>query len=71
MATVTNWIETLESGQTEVYPFVGTELWWLIACVAIWIIWHIIVDARETEELNNIASKNPGPNAHKDNITDW
>ena len=71
MATVTNWIETIESGQTEVYPFVGTELWWLIACVAIWIVWHVITSASETEEHEELASRNPGPDAHKDNITNW
>lgn len=71
MATVTNWVDQLNAGDMVVYPFVGTELWWLIACVAIWIVWHIITSASETEELDEIAGRNPGPEAHKDNITNW
>lgn len=37
---IENWLGTM----TEVgalYPFVGSEKLWLIACVALWIIWHI------------------------------
>ena len=30
MATVTNWVEVMESGQGQVYPYVGTEVWWLV-----------------------------------------
>ena len=71
MATVTNWVEQLNAGENVVYPFVGTELYWLILCIAIWILCHIITSASETEHMNDLASRNPGPDAHKDNITDW
>lgn len=71
MATVTNWVEQLNSGDGVVYPFAGTELYWLILCIAIWIVWHIVTSANETEHMNDLASRNPGPDAHKDNITDW
>ena len=81
MATVTSWVEHLTTDSDpvtegvqiagEIYPFVGTEVWWLIACMAIWIVWHVITSAGETEELEELASRNPGPDAHKDNITNW
>ena len=71
MATVTNWVDHLNAGDGVVYPFVGTELWWLILCIGIWIVWHIITSASESDELEDLAQRNPGPDAHKQNITDW
>lgn len=71
MATVTNWVETLNAGETAVYPYVGTELLWLIIAVAFWIIWHVRTSASETEENDEIASKSKGPNDYKDNIANW
>ena len=62
MATVTNWVETLNAGETAVYPYVGTECLWLIIAVAFWIIWHVRTSASETEENDEIASKSKGPN---------
>ena len=71
MATVTNWVETLNAGETTVYPYVGTEWLWLIIAVAFWIIWHVRTSASETEENDEIASKSKGPNDNKDNIANW
>ena len=71
MATVTNWVETLNAGETAVYPYVGTEWLWLIIAVAFWIIWHVRTSAIETEENDEIASKSKGPNDYKDNIANW
>ena len=56
MATVTNWVETLNAGETAVYPYVGTEWLWLIIAVAFWIIWHVRTSASETEVYDEIAS---------------
>jgi len=50
MATVTSWVETLNAGETVIYPFVGTEWLWLIIAIAIWIIWHVRQSASETED---------------------
>ena len=33
MATVTSWVDTLNAGETVVYPFVGTEWLWLLIAV--------------------------------------
>ena len=41
MATVTSWVETLNAGETVVYPFVGTEWLWLLIAVVFWITWHV------------------------------
>ena len=71
MATVTDWVETLNAGETAVYPYVGTEWLWLIIAVAFWIIWHVRTSASETEENDEIASKSKGPNDYKDNIANW
>ena len=71
MATVTNWVETLNAGETAVYPYVGTEWLWLIIAVAFWIIWLVRTSASETEVNDEIASKSKGPNDYKDNIANW
>ena len=71
MATITNWVETLNAGETAVYPYVGTEWLWLIIAVAFWIKWHVRTSASETEENDEIASKSKGPNDYKDNIANW
>ena len=71
MATVTSWVETLNAGETVVYPFVGTEWLWLLIAVGFWIIWHVRQSASETEENEELASKSKGPDDYKNNITDW
>jgi len=71
MATVTNWVETITSGEGAVYPYVGTELYWLILAIVIWLGWHVITNARETSEHEEIANRAPGANDHKKNVTSW
>ena len=71
MATVTSWVETLNAGETVVYPFVGTEWLWLLIAVVFWLGWHVKQSASETEENDELASKNKSPDDYKSNITDW
>ena len=71
MATVTSWVETLNAGETVVYPFVGTEWLWLLIAVGFWITWHVRQSASETEENDELASKGKGPDDYKRNIADW
>ena len=39
MATVTNWVDHLTASEVagQIYPYVGTELWWVIAGIAFWL----------------------------------
>ena len=71
MATVTSWVETLNAGETVVYPFVGTEWLWLLIAVVFWIAWHVKQSASETEENDELASKGKGPDDYKGNIANW
>jgi hypothetical protein len=71
MATVTSWVETLNAGETVIYPFVGTEWLWLIIAIAFWIIWHVRMSAAETEENDELTSKSKGSDDYKSNITNW
>jgi len=74
MATVTNWFETISLGaeaRGAVYPYVGTELYWLILAIVIWIGWHVITGISETEEHEELSNKAPGPEDHKQNVTNW
>ena len=71
MATVTSWVETLNAGETVIYPFVGTEWLWLIIAIAFWIVWHVRSSASETEENDELASKGKNSDDYKSNITNW
>jgi len=73
MATVTNWIDHLsaEEVQGAIYPGVGTEGILVIVLVVIWIGWHVMADASESKELQQLARKKHSANDHKSNITDW
>ena len=71
MATVTSWVETLNAGETVVYPFVGTEWLWLLIAIVIWLTWHVKQSASETEENDELASKGKGSDDYKNNITNW
>ena len=71
MATVTSWVETLNAGETVIYPFVGTEWLWLIIAIAFWIVWHVRSSASETEENDELASKSKGSDDYKSNIANW
>ena len=71
MATVTSWVETLNAGETVVYPFVGTEWLWLLIAVVFWLAWHVKSAASETEENDELSSKGKGSEDYKNNITNW
>ena len=73
MATVTNWIDHLSAAEVKgaIYPGVGTEGILVIALLVIWIGWHVITDASETKELQQLARKRHSANDHKSNITEW
>ena len=71
MATVKSWVETLNAGETVIYPFVGTEWLWLIIAIAFWIVWHVRSSASETEENDELASKGKGSDDYKNNIANW
>ena len=71
MATVTSWVETLNAGETIIYPFVGTEWLWLLIAVAFWIVWHVRMSAAETDENNELTSKGKGSDDYKSNIANW
>ena len=71
MATVTNWVETLNAKEASVYPYVGTEWLWLLIAVIFWIVWHVKTSASETAENDELASKGKGPDDYKNNIAEW
>ena len=71
MATVQNWVEVMESGTGSIYPYVGTEVWWFILAVVIWLGWHVITGMSETEEHEEVRNRAPGSNDHKKNVTNW
>jgi hypothetical protein len=73
MATVTNWIDHLSAAEVKgaIYPGVGTEGILVIALLVIWIGWHVITDASESKELQQLARKRHSANDHKSNITEW
>ena len=81
MATVTNWIEHLTTDvdtATEgiqvagsVYPYVGSELWWVLAGIIYWIAWTFATASGEEEEQSKLARKKHGANDYKKNIAEW
>ena len=73
MATVSNWIDHLSAAEVQgaIYPGVGTEGLLVIALLVIWIGWHVITGASESEDLSKLARKRHGANDHKSNITEW
>jgi len=81
MATVTNWIEHLTTDvdtATEgvqvagsVYPYVGSELWWVLAGIVFWLAWTFATAAGEAEEQEKLARKKHGGNDYKKNIAEW
>jgi len=71
MATVTSWTETLPAGETVIYPFVGSEWVWLLIAVVFWLAWHVKTSAAESQEHDELASKNKGSSDYKKNIAEW
>jgi len=43
MATVTNWIDHLSASEVagQVYPMVGSEMWWVLAGIVFWLAWTV------------------------------
>jgi len=72
-ATVTNWIDHLSATEVQgaIYPYVGTELYLVIALAVIWIGWHVITGMTESNDLAKLARKRHSGNDHKSNITEW
>ena len=81
MATVTDWIQHLttdvdtatEGVQVagQVYPMVGSELWWVLAGIVFWLAWTFSTAAGEDEEHAKLARKKHGANDYKKNIAEW
>ena len=72
MATVTNWIEHLSADEPAgaVYPGVGSEGILVLVLVVIWIGWTVISAKQESDQLQKLARRRPGPNDWKNNVTD-
>ena len=73
MATVTNWVEHLTASEVggSIYPYVGTEMWWLIAAIVFWLWWTVATATGEDEEHQKLARKKHGSNDYKRNIAEW
>jgi len=73
MATVTNWIDHLSASEVagQVYPMVGSEIWWLFAGIIFWLAFTVATATGEAEEHNSLARKRHGANDYKKNIAEW
>ena len=81
MATVTDWIQHLTTDVDtategiqvagQVYPYVGTELWWVIGGIVFWLCWTYYTATGEAEEQQKLARKKHGANDYKNNIPEW
>ena len=81
MATLTNWVQHLTTDVDtategiqvagQVYPYVGTELWWVLAGIAFWLCWSYYTATGEAEEHKKLARKKHGANDYKSNIPEW
>ena len=80
-ATVTDWIQHLTTDVDtategiqvagQVYPMVGSELWWVLAGIVFWLAWTFSTANGEAEEQEKLARKKHGSNDYKSNITEW
>ncbi|SVA99056.1 uncharacterized protein METZ01_LOCUS151910 [marine metagenome] len=81
MATVTDWIQHLTTDVDtategiqvagQVYPMVGSEMWWVLAGIVFWLAWTFSTAAGEDEEQEKLARKKHGANDYKKNIAEW
>ncbi len=55
----------------QIYPMVGSEVWWLLAGIAFWLAWTVSTANGEAEEQEKLARKKHGPNDYKKNIAEW
>ena len=60
MATVTNWIDHLTASEVagQIYPMVGSEMWWVLAGIIFWLAWTVATATGETNEHEKLARKN-------------
>jgi len=81
MATVTDWIQHLTTDVDtategiqvagQVYPMVGSEMWWVLAGIIFWLWWTVSTATAEAEEQEKLARKRHGSNDYKKNIAEW
>ena len=81
MATITNWIEHLTTDTdaategiqvgAQIYPMVGSEMWWLLAGIIFWLAFTVSTANGEAEEHEKLARKKHGSNDYKSNIAEW
>ena len=81
MATVTDWIQHLTTDVDtategiqvagQVYPMVGSEMWWVLAGIVFWLAWTFSTASGEDEEQEKLARKKHGANDYKKNIAEW
>ena len=81
MATVTDWIQHLTTDVDtategiqvagQVYPMVGSEMWWLLAGIVFWLAFTVATANGEAEEHEKLARKKHGSNDYKSNIAEW
>ena len=81
MATVTDWIQHLTTDVDtategiqvagQVYPMVGSEMWWVLAGIVFWLAWTFSTATGEAEEQQKLARKKHGSNDYKNNIAEW
>ena len=81
MATVTDWIQHLTTDVDtategiqvagQVYPMVGSEMWWVLAGIIFWLAWTVSTATGEANEHQKLARKRHGSNDYKNNIPEW
>ena len=81
MATVTDWIQHLTTDVDtategiqvagQVYPMVGSELWWVLAGIIFWLAWTFGTATGEADEQEKLARKKHGSNDYKKNVPEW
>ena len=71
--TITNWVEHLTASEVagQIYPYVGTELWWVIAGIAFWLAWTVATATGEANEHEKLARKRHRGNDYKNNVPEW
>ena len=71
--TVTNWIDHLTASEVagQVYPMVGSEIWWVLAGIIFWLWLTVSTATGEADEHAKLARKRHGSNDYKSNIPEW
>ena len=58
MATITDWDPSKMSDYSSVYPFLGTEIAWLVGAIFFWLFFHWILFKFDTEDCEDKKSPN-------------